>query len=87
MIVSQNRDRIQGEIQRLNDELERARSDEQTREEQRKQELDSLQVDASKREEKLDRTMKKHREKAILFDEDERKLVKMKTYVLCTCST
>jgi hypothetical protein len=79
MIVSQNRDRIQGEIQRLNDE--------QTREEQRKQELDSLQVDASKREEKLDRTMKKHREKAILFDEDERKLVKMKTYVLCTCST
>ena len=69
---------MQGEIERLNGELHQARLDEQAREEQRKKELEVLRGNVSKREEKLDKLIKKQREKTTLIDEDERKLEKTK---------
>ena len=76
-----DRERIQYEIQRLNEEFEQARLTEKTRDDQRKQELDILQSSVSKREEKLDKIIKKEREKTTLMDEDERKLEKIHLYV------
>ena len=68
---------MQHEIERLRYQLEQARLQEQTRENQRKQELDMLQSSVSKREDKLDKIIKKEREKTTLIDEDERKLEKI----------
>jgi hypothetical protein len=67
------------EIERLKNESEQARLQEQTRENQRKRELDVLQSNVSKREDKLDKIIKKEREKTTLIDEDERKLEKINT--------
>jgi hypothetical protein len=68
---------MQHEIERLKYQLEQARLQEETRESQRKQELDMLQSSVSKREDKLDKIIKKEREKITLIDEDERKLEKI----------
>lgn len=68
-------------MERLNAEFEQARLEEQIREDRRKQELDLLQSNANKREEKLDKIIKKEREKTTLIDEDERKLEKIEMYV------
>lgn len=75
--VSNERERMQLEIERLNEEFAQARAEEQTREDRRKQELDMLQSSVTKREEKLDKIIKKEREKTTLIDEDERKLEKI----------
>jgi len=75
------RERMQHEIERLNDEFAQARADEKNRDDQRKQELDVLQSSVSKREEKLDKIIKKEREKTTSIDEDERKLNKINVYV------
>lgn len=72
-----DRERIQHEIQRLNYEFDQARLEEKTREDHRQQEIDVLQSSVSKREEKLDKIIKKEREKTTLIDEDERKLEKI----------
>ncbi|CAF5130546.1 unnamed protein product, partial [Rotaria sp. Silwood1] len=58
-------------------EFEQARLEEKIREDHRKQELDVLQANATKREEKLDKIVKKEREKLTVIDEDERKLEKI----------
>lgn len=76
-----DRERIQIEIHRLNGEFDQDRLAERRREDQRKQELDVLQSSVSKREEKLDKIIKKEREKTTLIDEDERKLEKIHLYV------
>lgn len=68
---------MQLEIERLNEEFAQARAEEQAREDRRKQELDMLQSSVTKREEKLDKIIKKEREKTTLIDEDERKLEKI----------
>ena len=75
--LNSERERMQHEIDRLREEFERARLEEQTREDRRKDELDMLQSNVSKREEKLDKIIKKEREKSTLIDEDERKLEKL----------
>lgn len=75
------RERMQHEIERLNTEFTQARTDEQTRDDQRKQELDVLQSSVSKHEEKFDKIIKKEREKTTLTDEDERKLEKINVYL------
>lgn len=72
-----DRERIQHEIERLNNEFNQARLEEKNREDQRQQEIDILQSSVSKREEKLDKIIKKEREKNTLIDEDERKLEKI----------
>ena len=77
-----DRERIQHDIHRLNEEFEQARQSEKLRDDQRKQELDVLQSNVSKREDKLDKIIKKEREKTTLIDEDERKLEKIHVYVL-----
>lgn len=76
-----DRERIQHEIHRLNEEFEQARAAEKSRDDQRKQELDILQSNVSKREDKLDKIIKKEREKTTLIDEDERKLEKIHVYI------
>ena len=78
MTVGNDRERMQLEIERLNGELHQAHLDEQAREEKRKQELDTLRGNVSKREEKLDKLIKKQREKTTIIDEDERRLDKTK---------
>jgi hypothetical protein len=75
--LGNNRERIQYEIERLNAEFEQARAEEKTRDDRRKQELDILQSNVSKREEKLEKIIKKEREKTTLIDDDERKLDKI----------
>lgn len=82
--MGNDRERIQHEIQRLNEEFDQARLSENLRDDQRKQELDILQSNVSKREEKLDKIIKKEREKTTLIDEDERKLGKIHLYVHST---
>jgi hypothetical protein len=77
--LTNDRERIQYEIERLNSEFNQARSEETLRNDQRQQELDILHANVSKREEKLDKIIKKEREKTTLIDEDERKLEKMNT--------
>jgi len=61
------RERMQHKIERLTDEFSKARADEKNRDDQRKQELDVLQSSVSKREEKLDKIIKKEREKTIIY--------------------
>jgi multidrug resistance efflux pump len=75
--LGNDRERIQYEIERLNAEFEQARAEEKTRDDRRKQELDILQSNVSKREEKLEKIIKKEREKTTLIDDDERKLDKI----------
>ncbi len=75
--LGNDRERIQYEIERLNAEFERERAEEKSRADQRKQELDVLQSSVSKREDKLEKIIKKGREKTTLIDEDERKLDKI----------
>jgi hypothetical protein len=75
--LTNDRERIQYEIERLNSEFDQARLEEKNRDDQRQQELDILQSNVSKREEKLDKIIKKEREKTTLIDEDERKLEKV----------
>ncbi|CAF3685099.1 unnamed protein product [Rotaria sp. Silwood1] len=75
--LTNERERIQHDIERLNAEFEQARLEEKIREDHRKQELDVLQANATKREEKLDKIVKKEREKLTVIDEDERKLEKI----------
>ena len=77
--LGSDRERIQHEIERLNEEFEQARLEEKLRADHRKQEIDALQANVNKREEKLDKILKKSREKATLIDEDERKLEKIDT--------
>lgn len=72
-----DRERLQLEIGRLNTEFKQAHMAEKTRQDQRKQESDLLRSSVSKREDKLDKIIKKEREKTTLIDEDERKLGKM----------
>ena len=72
-----DRERIQYEIERLKAEFEQARASEKARDDQRKQELEILQSNLSKREEKLEKIIKKEREKTTLIDEDERKMEKI----------
>ncbi|CAF5115259.1 unnamed protein product, partial [Rotaria magnacalcarata] len=73
--------RLQHDIERLNTEFDQARLEEKLREDHRKQELDALQAIATKREEKLDKILKKEREKATVIDEDERKLEKIEIQI------
>ncbi len=75
--MTSDRERIQYEIERLKAEFEHARAAEKTRDDQRKQELEILQSNLSKREEKLEKIIKKEREKTTLIDDDERKLEKI----------
>jgi len=77
--LTNDRERIQYEIERLNSEFNQVRSEETLRNDQRKQELDILHANVTKREEKLDKIIKKEREKTTSIDEDERKLEKMNT--------
>lgn len=75
--LASDRERIQIEMEQINAEFEQARLDEKHREDRRKLELDALQATVSKREEKLDKLLKKEREKITVIDEDERKLEKI----------
>ncbi len=75
--MTKDRELIQYEIEHLKNAFDQARLEENTRENHRKQELDALQSNVSKREEKLDKIIKKEREKTTLIDEDERKLEKI----------
>ena len=77
MTLHNDRERIQHEMERLNVELEESRFDEQERQNQRKKELDGIQTTVTKREEKLDKIIKKQREKTTSIDEDQRKLEKI----------
>lgn len=72
-----DRERIQYEIERLRANLERARAEEQARDDVRKQELSALEEVVLKRESKLEKILKKTREKTVLIDEYERKLEKI----------
>ena len=60
---------------------ERARSEEQAREDERKKELGILEENALKRESKLEKILKKSKEKMVLIDESERQLAKLKEYL------
>jgi len=75
--LTNDREHIQREIERLNDEFNQARLEEKAREDRRQQELDTLQSNVLKREEKLDKIIKKEREKTTIIDDDERKLDKI----------
>jgi len=75
--LANDRENIQYEIERLNGDLERAQLEEKARDDLRKQELDTLQANVSKRESKLDKILKKSREKTILIDEYQQKLDKI----------
>ncbi|CAF0724969.1 unnamed protein product [Adineta steineri] len=77
MALQSDRQNIQSEIERLSINLERARLEEKARDDQRKQELEVLQANALKRESKLEKILKKTREKSIIIDEHERKLAKI----------
>ncbi|CAF1263266.1 unnamed protein product [Rotaria magnacalcarata] len=79
--IGNERERLQHDIERLNTEFDQARLEEKLREDHRKQELDALQAIATKREEKLDKILKKEREKATVIDEDERKLEKIEIQI------
>ncbi|UJR14680.1 hypothetical protein I4U23_001673 [Adineta vaga] len=80
-ILGSDRENIQFEIQRLTANLERARSEEQARDDKRKEELASLEENALKREHKLEKILKKSREKTVLIDEYERKLEKINAQI------
>ena len=57
--------------------LERARAEEQARDDERKKELAVLEENALKREGKLEKILKKSKEKTVLIDEYERQLAKI----------
>ncbi|CAF0745840.1 unnamed protein product [Adineta ricciae] len=76
-LLATNRENIQFEIQRLTANSERARSEEQAREDERKKELAILEENALKRESKLEKILKKSKEKIVLIDEYERQLAKI----------
>ncbi|CAF0745281.1 unnamed protein product [Adineta ricciae] len=76
-LLATDRENIQFEIQRLTANSERARSEEQAREDERKKELAILEENALKRESKLEKILKKSKEKIVLIDEYERQLAKI----------
>lgn len=79
MTIAQDRERMQLQIARLREEFDKLKLEEEEREFERKRELDGIQVNVSKREEKLDKLIKKQREKTTSIDEDERRLDKIRT--------
>ena len=77
--IGNERERIQLEIERRKNEFEQARLDEDERQRLRRNELENLQANVTKREEKLDKLIKKQREKTTVIDEDERRLEKIRS--------